>query len=256
MKRTALVFVILLTGCMYEGRKISQSSIDGLGREIHKDVDAIVVAARANPVSPEIADRIASIDNHSTQIRKWTNLTKADLGRAEGDVDLTPDGQARARALYEAEIAKRNALKDLAARAGIPIKTPDDASAGEYATGIAKVIFGPTAAGILGLFLRRERKKRKQAEGEAERKRRAVREAIAVIGQSKDTSIRQTAAMKSYLLREFADAKMVEYGDRIQEIEQGPMFHSEPVNADRFKVEGGAADGKTEMLPMNDERNA
>jgi hypothetical protein len=239
MKRALLAVVVLSSGCLNIGRMESQRSIDELGREIHSDVDAIVVAARTSPVSKEIADRVASIDDKATHIRKWTALTRADLGRAEGDVDLSDDGQARARALYEQEIKKREMLARyahaLAGRAGIPVNTPGDAGVGDYVTDAAGMIFGPGIAGVLGLFLRRERKKRKAMEQDNDRKRRAIREAIAVIGQSKDTSIRQTAAMKSYLLEEFADAKMVEYDDRIREIRQGPMFHSEPVNAERFK---------------------
>jgi hypothetical protein len=236
------------------GRQESQRSIDELGRGIHTDVDAIVVAARTSPVSPEIAERVSSIDDKATHIRKWTALTRADLGRAEGEVDLSDDGQARARAMYEQEIKKREMMRRyaraLAARVGIPIPTPSAESIGDYAQDAAGMIFGPTAAGIFGLIWRRERKRRKQAEQDNERKRRAVREAIDVIGQSRDTSIRRTASMKQYLLREFADAKMGEYDERIEALRDGPAFHSEPVDSDRFRVEGGAADGKTEMLPI------
>ena len=257
MRFALLAVAVLSAGCLNVGRMESQRSIDELARGINADRDAIVAAAKVNPVAPAIAERIDSMDDKATKIRKWTHLTQADLGRAEGEVDLSDDGQARARAMYEQEIKKREYLRQygraLAARVGIPIPTPSDASVGDTVADLASKLLGPGVAGVLGVIWRRERKRRKAAEEDRERKRRAVREAIDVIGQSKDTSIRRTASMKQYLLREFADAKMGEYDERIHDLEE-PMPVVSNANPQTIRTGTTVQIRPSELLPIDDHR--
>jgi hypothetical protein len=215
------ICLFLLAGCMSEGRKISQESIAQFAGRQQETYEKIVEASRTNPVPEPVARLVATMDEDAYRITKWTKLTQADLGRATGDIDLEDDAQARARAMYEREISARNAIKTAAARAGLPVETPESEGVAGQAEDLAKVVLGPVGASIFGMLWRHERKKKKLAEEKAERKQRAAREAISVIGQSHDTGIRKTAAMKQHLLQEFAELKMEEYEDRVREIENG-----------------------------------
>jgi hypothetical protein len=59
-----------------------------------------------------------------------------------------------------------------------------------------------------------------------------------VIGQSKDTKIRKTAALKRYLLEEYAEMKREEYDDRAREIENGVTSPPDQTQIETLPIEG------------------
>lgn len=231
----ALVLLFIFSaGCLDEGRMASQESIKQLAQRQIETVGKIVEVSRATPVPAEIAPLVGDLEEDAYSITKWTRLTQADFGRANpDDVGLDDDSQARLRALYERETKIRNAAKAAAARAGLPV-TPggegggsilDLLTPGNSAKGAGVAI---TALSILMKF--RSDKKRKKTESELDeakkrrdRAKRAAREAIQVIGQSEDTKIRKTAALKKHLLEEFAEAKQEDYAERIRAIDNGSI---------------------------------
>jgi hypothetical protein len=112
-----LVVVVFLGGCLSaEGRKVSQESIAKFAERQMETAGKIVEISRATPVEPELARLVTSMDEDAYHIKQWTTLTQSDLGRATGDVLLDDESQARARAMYETEIARRNAIRSAAAR--------------------------------------------------------------------------------------------------------------------------------------------
>jgi hypothetical protein len=229
MRKLAVVAALLCVGCLSEGRKVSQASIEGFAQRIEKKYDEIAVISRTQPVTPDVARVVESIADDAAQIRKWTDITKVDFGRVEDPVPLDAESQAEARADYTRETETRDRIKRAAAAAGLPIEPPpEEEEAPTDIFGLVQMIAGPGIAGVLGGLYKRQRKRTQAAEEKArreeeakERKAAAVREAIHVIGQSSDTTIRKTAAIKPHLVREFAEEKAREYEDRIESLENG-----------------------------------
>jgi hypothetical protein len=237
-----LVVVSVFAGCMTEGRKIAQESIARLADRQMGSAAKVAEYSRTNPVQPELARLVTSMDEDAYGIKRWTTLTQADFGRAAGEVDLSDEGQARAQAMYEREIAKRNALRAVAARAGLPIESPNgETEVGDVAEMGLKYVLGPAGASIFGLLWRGAKKKQRKAEELADRRRRAAREAIQVIGSSKDTEIRKTAAMKRHLLEEYGEMKREEYDERAREIENGVSSPPQQAPIATVQMEDGSS---------------
>lgn len=226
MKRIAIV-ALLAAGCLTEGRKASQESIRLLAARQMDAAARVVEISRAEPVSPAVADVVSDMFEDAQEITKWTALTISDFGRVSSDISLDGDTQASKRALYEREIALRQAASG-AVKETLGITSDDGGALGIDPASALELLAGPIVGGIGAILWRRERKKKRAAEVETSAtkddlatSRQAVREAIQVIGQSKDTGIRKTAAQRANLLREFAKIKQEEYDERVDEIEHG-----------------------------------
>jgi hypothetical protein len=214
MKVMTIAALLLCSGCFVtieSQREAQECNIDHSERIVENLKEIERVSASGGLTRPVI-DRLNDIRESAHRIGNWSRLTRADIGRAKAKPQIMTDEELQRQGVYKSRIALK---EKLSAAAGLGLGESNGIlgwitglSGGGLALSIAAKLFGGQRQQLRDLG-----QKYQQAKA-------AVHESIALFREAPD-NIRQMAADRPNLAKEYGEQKEEQRAQRIAGLENG-----------------------------------
>lgn len=214
MKVSAIVILLVCSGCFItvESQRESQECNIDHSERIKENVKELRRISESSGMSQPVIDRLKDIDESATRIGNWSKLARADIGRAKAKPPIMTNEELARQGVYKDKIE----LKEKLTAAATGVFGSSNGIAG-LVTGLA------TGGGGLAIALKLFGGKTKligQLTAQLTQAKAAVKESIALFREAPD-NIRQMAADRPNLAKEYGEEREAQRARRIQNLEHG-----------------------------------